>query len=152
MRPAVKQSGFNYWEYMLCYVDDLLCIHEDPTIALTQIQAKFKLKDDKMEEPSTYLGADLSMMTNMDNKSCWAMSSNSYCKVLVDNTEKALLRHNTRLPSKVATPLKCGYKPEIDSTDELKGESITWYQELVGCLRWAVEIGRVDILLETALM
>ena len=138
MRPAVKQSGFNYWEYMLCYVDDLLCIHEDPTIALTQIQAKFKLKDDKMEEPSTYLGADLSMMTNMDNKSCWAMSSNIYFKALVDNTEKALLRHNTRLPSKVATPLKCGYKPDIDSTDELKGESITWYQELVGCLRWAV--------------
>lgn len=24
MRPAIKGNGFKYWEYVLCYVDDLL--------------------------------------------------------------------------------------------------------------------------------
>ena len=26
LRPAVKPDGFEYYEYILCYVDDVLCI------------------------------------------------------------------------------------------------------------------------------
>ncbi len=35
---------------------------------------------------------------------------------------------------------------------ELKNDGIQLYQELIGVLRWAVELGRVDILLEVSLM
>ena len=59
---------------MLCYVDDLMCIHEDPTITLNQIQTNFKLKDDKMDVPTSYLGANMSNMTNADDDVCWSMS------------------------------------------------------------------------------
>ena len=45
-----------------------------------------------------------------------------------------------------------GYRPEMDCTAELKSEGIQQYQEIIGSLRWAVELGRVDILLETALL
>ena len=37
---------------------------------MRQIQAKFKLKDDKIEEPKNYLGAELSKMTNQDGDEC----------------------------------------------------------------------------------
>ena len=31
LRPAIKEKdGFKYWEYVLCYVDDALCINENP--------------------------------------------------------------------------------------------------------------------------
>ena len=30
MRAQVKPDGFKYWEYVLCYVDDLLCISHNP--------------------------------------------------------------------------------------------------------------------------
>ena len=40
----------------------------------------------------------------------------------------------------------------MDTTPELKADGLQWYQELIGTLRWACEIGRVDILLETTLM
>ena len=40
----------------------------------------------------------------------------------------------------------------MDSTSELKSDGLKWYQELIGILRWAVELGRVDILLETSMM
>ena len=40
----------------------------------------------------------------------------------------------------------------MDCTGESKAEGLQFYQELIGSLRWAVEIGRVDILLETTLM
>jgi len=42
---------------------------------LTNFFLVFKLKDDKMEEPEMYLGADLSKMNNEDGDECWAMSS-----------------------------------------------------------------------------
>ena len=45
-----------------------------------------------------------------------------------------------------------GYRPYIDVTAELKAEVVTWYQELIGQLRWAIEIERVDILLEVSLI
>jgi hypothetical protein len=48
--------------------------------------------------------------------------------------------------------LSSGYKPEMDVTAELKADGVQYYQELIGVLRWAVELGRVDLLLEVSLM
>ena len=49
MSPAVKPDGYQYWEYVLCYVDDILCISHNPEETMKGIQAEFKLKDDKVE-------------------------------------------------------------------------------------------------------
>ena len=54
------------------------------------IQAKFKLKGYKIEEPDMYVGAELSNMTNVDGKYCWAMSSDKYCTSAVTNVESVL--------------------------------------------------------------
>jgi len=40
----------------------------------------------------------------------------------------------------------------LDDTAELKAEGVQYYQKLVGVLRWAIELGRVDILYEVATM
>ena len=44
------------------------------------------------------------------------------------------------------------YTPELDETKELSSDDVTFFQELIGVLRWATEIGRVDILLEVSLV
>jgi hypothetical protein len=44
------------------------------------------------------------------------------------------------------------YSPEMDITDELNEDDTTYFQEMIGVLRWATEIGRVDILLEVSLL
>ena len=44
------------------------------------------------------------------------------------------------------------YKPELDDTALLEPEMISRYQQLIGILRWACELGRLDILLEVALL
>ena len=152
MRPAINENGFKYWEYVLCYVDDILAISQDPGKTMKSIQSKFTFKDNKIEKPEIYLGAGMSQMDNQDGDLCWAMSSDNYCSALVNNVEEVLARKGLRLPSKCPLPLTNGYKPEMDCTAELKSEGVQWYQEIIGQLRWAVEIGRVDILLETSLM
>ena len=58
-----------------------------------------------------------------------------------------------RLRGKVMaiTPFASGYKPELDSSNLLGSLEATKYQELIGVPRWAVEIGRIDILTEVSL-
>ena len=38
MRPAVKENGFEYYEYVLTYVDDVLCISHDPMSTIAKVQ------------------------------------------------------------------------------------------------------------------
>ena len=148
---AKKADGKEYYEYILCNVDDLLAISEDATKVLQGIQTVFKFKDDKIVQPEVYLGAQLNTMT-ADGFDGWTMSSQKYAKAAIDNVEEVLGRNDQRLPTKCGTPLKSGYRPELDTSQELKQDGLQRYQELIGMLRWAVELGRVDILLEMALM
>ena len=80
------------------------------------------------------------------------MSSEKYVKAAVANVKEKLSKSEKRLPSRCNTPLKPGYRPDINDSCELKADGIQYYQELVGVLCWMVELGRVDILLETSLM
>ena len=44
------------------------------------------------------------------------------------------------------------YFTELDGSPELEVGDLQFYQELIGMLRWATELGCVDILHETSLM
>ena len=58
MKPAAKPKGFKFWEYILCYVDEIVfLVHHDPMPTMKLIQSKFKFKNDEIEEPDVYLGA-----------------------------------------------------------------------------------------------
>jgi hypothetical protein len=65
---------------------------------------------------------------------------------------KEAVRLNKRLPNKVPTPLSSGYRPELDVSPLLKDEEANYYQQLIGVLRWAVELGRIDIAFPIAIM
>ena len=44
MRPAVKGSGFKYYEYVLCYVDNILFISHVPLNTIDGIKALFNME------------------------------------------------------------------------------------------------------------
>ena len=56
------------------------------------------------------------------------------------------------MPAKAETPLKSTYRPELDISAELNPTDASYYQSLIGVLRWIVELGRVDICLEVSIM
>ena len=95
-RPAVKEDGFKYYEYVLCYVDDILAISHKAKDALKAVQAVFKLKDNRIEPPDMYLGATLSVMED-NGVQGWCMTSDKYVKAAVENVELELSRVNQRL-------------------------------------------------------
>ena len=49
-------------------------------------------------------------------------------------------------------PMSPDHKPEIDATKELDARRASYYRSLIGILRWAVELGRLDILMPVAMM
>ena len=44
------------------------------------------------------------------------------------------------------------YRPELDSTDFCNPQLSTIFQNFIGVLRWIVELGRIDIQLETSIL
>ena len=80
------------------------------------------------------------------------MDSDNYYKVVVKNIKEVFQKKRPRIPRKCRTPLRSGYKTEDDDTVELKSDGMQWYQEIIGHILWAIDLGRVDILLEVALL
>ena len=56
MRPA-NDGKRDYYEYILCYVDDILCISAKAKEVMQQLQTKFKFKKDHIGPHENYLGA-----------------------------------------------------------------------------------------------
>ena len=48
--------------------------------------------------------------------------------------------------------MRSTYRPELDVSEELSLSDASYYQLLIGILRWIVELGRIDICLEVSMM
>ena len=112
----------------------------------------FKLKGAKAETPDMYLGATIQNAENADRTTCWTMSSEKYVKAAVENVELNLSKSQHMMPSRCVNPMSTSYHPSEDVSKEMNVQGVQTYQELIGILRWAVEIVRVDILLEVSLL
>ena len=80
------------------------------------------------------------------------MLSDSYIKAAIKNVEEYLDKQGRQLRKKVSGPSSNGYRPELDVSPELGDDESTYFQELIGILRWAIELGRVDIMTPVALL
>jgi len=158
MRKGRKPCGFLYWEYALCYVDDILVLSHQPKSVMDAIAQRVTLKTGSVKPPDSYLGADIFQVTIHDGnqslpmKKVWAMSATEYVKRAIQEVERELSLQNAYLPKKVETPLSSNYRPELDFSEELEGSQINYYQGLIGVLRWIVELGRIDIIVPVSLL
>ena len=83
---------------------------------------------------------------------CWSLSSDKYVNAAVNNVDESVKKKGMKIPTKVRTPMTSSFVPELDSSRELSKENLTFYQELIGILRWATELGRADILHEVSIL
>ncbi len=75
------------------------------------------------------------------------------CKERRKNVKLLLQEDGRGLKSTAKTPFPSTmYRPEIGTTDECDDLHASRYQNLIGVLRWAVELGRIDIYTEVALL
>jgi len=151
-RPATKLDGTKIYEYVLCYVDDINFQGLDPKGFMGYLQQSYTLKDGSVKEPEMYLGGDISMYELKDGKKAWSLSSNTYVKRAVAEVQRELALVGKCLKKKVYSPLASGYRPEFDTSPELDATRASYYASLMGVLRWCIELGRVDIIVEVGLL
>jgi hypothetical protein len=153
MRPAKKSDGSEYYEYALIYTDDVLVVSENcERVLKDQIGRYFELKEESIGPPKLYLGGHVRKVELANGAKAWAFSSSQYVQSAVKNVEEYLTARGMKLPSKAETPIRTSYRPELDVSSELGPCDGAYYQSLIGILRWMVELGRVDICLETSMM
>jgi hypothetical protein len=118
-RPA---DSFRYYAYILCYVDDILCVHHDPMSVLNLINGYMLVKPLLIGDPYIYLGAKLKL-TQLDN-GIWArgLSPSKYVAQAVKNCAKHLtdkLNNHFCLPQWADNPFPYDYYLELDQSDPL---------------------------------
>ena len=83
------------------------------------------------------------------------MRSDKYVKNAIQTVEDLLAEDGRVLKGGKQNHANClpiEYKPELDVTEECDEEHASRYRQIIGILRWAIELGRFDILLEVSLM
>eukprot|EP00957_Ditylum_brightwellii_P114414 8722693-Ditylum_brightwellii.AAC.3 len=85
-----------------------------------------------------------------DGREVWSMSSRKYCAAACKCTNEMLAKKRSKLQGQTDHPYPANYKPEVDTTEELGGELTSRYQQLIGILRWCVELRRIDIAFEVS--
>jgi len=156
MKASVKPNGEHYWAYVLCYVDDILVVSHNPKEVMDFLSSRYTLKEGSVQEPDMYLGNEVRKWQIDDDetpeKTRWAMSSDLYVKRAISEVEKELSYVGDMLTTRAVTPMSSGYRPEVDGTPLLDDKRANYYQGLIGVLRWICELGRIDILVDVAML
>ncbi len=131
-----------------------MVLSEKPDLIFKSIGNIYRLKENSISKPTSYLGAVIKEHQLPDNpgKPIYSMSSDKYVKEALRTVEKQLLDEGLKLPKNVHAPLPTSYRPELDFTLHLDADHMNWYQQLIGILRWSVKLGRIDIHLSVTLM
>ena len=155
-RARRPEDNYEYYEMLLVYVDDVLIVSHQPDSIADEIDNHYKIKPGSRKPPDIYLGADVAKVQTAGGHEVWSTSSKSYVQNAVKVVENLLVEDGKgmqlRSPAKAKNPIPSNYRPEVDVSAELEPDLISRYLQLIGVLRWAIELGRLDIFIEVSLL
>jgi hypothetical protein len=153
MRPAEKADGTKYYEYVLVYTDDILVLSMNPKDILAYLDQHYLIKPDSIGPPTRYLGSRIGKFTiEGDDVPKWTMSAEDYVKNQIKELEKWLQENDMKLKTRASSVLPSNYRPELDNSSLCDAELIHIYQQKIGVLRWAVELGQINITAEVSML
>jgi hypothetical protein len=135
------------YEYIATYVDDIVCLYTDPKVIMITLENTYILKKGSVGPPEQSLSVTVKPCRFDEDpmKVRWGLPSEEYVAAAIANVEHELEQAEKALSRKVSTPMQSGYRPELDVTPLLGDEQANYYQNLIGVLRWTVELGHIDI-------
>ena len=130
------------YKYIAVYVDDLLIAAKDPAAVVRTLREEYKFKLKGVGPLTYHLGCDY--FREKDGTLCFG--PRKYIAKIIGQFE---IMFGSK-PREYTSPLEKGDHPEIDSSELLDIDGIKKYQTMIGCLQWAVSLGRFDV--QTATM
>lgn len=157
-KANTKADGTKYYTYLLIYVDDVICIDTDPKKYIDMIGEIFKIKEGSAGPPTVYLGANIQRVCSRTQGECWGMSCEQYVRDAIKHVKDKLKQDGWEFNKKLSDtkyspqqPFSCAkYRPEIDASILCSDNEANYFQNLIGVLRWIVELGRIDINFEVS--
>ena len=151
MKWYFNTNGAPYYKYMICYVDDLLHISFKPKKDMDVLNRIYRLKDG-FGPSDLYLGENVENLQLKDVRVVWSTNCVDYLKSAIENVDNSLGVDNAALKNygDWNRPYLSSFRPELDVTEELGEELTNRYQQLIGVMRWSIELGRIDILTEVS--
>jgi hypothetical protein len=116
---------FQYYAYILCYVDNISVMHHYLITILDKINGYMPLKPSSVRDLNIYLGAKLHKTHLSNGFWAWGMSPSKYVVQAVKNCEKHLVKKLIscyQLPSRADNPFPLDYCPKVDTSDPLDPE------------------------------
>jgi hypothetical protein len=133
-KPACKEDGYEYYEYILVYVDDILAISHQPRIIMETIRKQYRLKEE-LTPPKQYLGAVIKRWSiPNETRPVWSMNATNYIKEALQCLESELAKVGKTLKGKPSTPMQINYCPELDVSPVLEPDQASYYMSLIGIL------------------
>ena len=147
----LRNAGTHY-DMVLVYVDDILIFAKDPKVTMLELGKLYELKPESVKEPDIYLGANMEKVQLPNGRVEWAMGSKAFIKNAIKVVEALIAKDDpeAKLKTTARNPFPSGYKPELDVTPELNDEMGSRFLQLIGILRWAIELGRLDVFVEVS--
>jgi hypothetical protein len=149
------EDNVQYYAYILCYVDDILCIHHNPMSVMSEIKSYLPLKPSSVGNLDIYLGAKLNQTRLPNGVMAWGLSPSKYVAQAVKSCQLHLtekLNGIYSIPAKADNPFPVDYDPSTDLSDIFDPECSSFYQHLIGVMRRMVELGRIDIATEVSML
>ena len=87
-----------YYEFVLVYIDNLLCISRDLKSFMDKLGWVYNLKN-SVKPPERYLGANVDMYVNSSGQEFWSLSSNDYIQNAVKLVKGMLEKEGLTLPT-----------------------------------------------------
>ena len=91
-------------------------------------------------------------MQTGDGSIAWSLSCHDYLPNAIKQVQTELKQKDLSLKEfrTGLRPYPASYMPELDVTPPLDEEGMNRFQQLIGILRWSIELGRIDILTEAS--
>ena len=146
----VNDNGCEYYEYMLLYVDNYICISGQPREALEEVNNYCSMKDSSIGPPKIYLGAKVGKVKLTNGVEAYDISMIQYVQKAGNNVEKYLHDRGLALLKKALKLLLKNYSPEVDEIPDLNEREAAFYKLFIWILRWMAEMGGLDICIEVS--
>ena len=104
IRAATKPTGETYYEYILWYVDDVLCISHDDRQTIGETHKNVNSKNNNIEDPDFYSCASLKKK-EPNGQTMWTMARQDYIKTATENLENKLKKKGIKLNARAGTPM-----------------------------------------------
>ena len=155
LQRCVDESGCHY-EHIFIHMEDFVMSSHIAEQVVQAIGKNISSKKDNKKNlpygtPDIYIGSQIRRHQELEDDAdsfCSAIPGDHYVKNVFPNIQNKLMDHGRELNYKQQSPFISIYHPELNISPDLDQENTYYFQEMIGILCWAIELGQENFAFE----